>query len=296
MWQAVEVSVPHYKTEELLAALKQTSGLFSLQVQRGASITPPGDVIQARVRNSELRALLRVLDERGVAGNACARISTSEDASASRVPRELTWEEIELTICEEANTTPNSLLLMAVAGGLAAVGLATNALHYVIAAMIIGPGYAPLARIALAASGSAAWRRGIRDVAAAYLALIAAAAVTAAAFVLCGHAQIGGLPSYIGPYQLIAYWRGTSAAGLTMDLIGGIAAAVFVSTGRSILTAGVMIGLALIPSAASIGVGIANLDLGLVEAGALNWVLRAGLILLGSVLVFEWKRRSLRSR
>lgn len=44
---------------------------------------------------------------------------------------------------------------MTVAGGLAAVGLATNALPYVIAAMIIGPGYAPLARIALAVTGSA---------------------------------------------------------------------------------------------------------------------------------------------
>lgn len=58
-----------------------------------------------------------------------------------------------------------------------------------------------------------------------------------------------------------------------MDFIGGVAAAVFASSGRSILTAGVMIGLALIPSAALIGVGLGNIDLGLVETGALNWVL-----------------------
>lgn len=90
MWQAVEVSVPPEKTDDLLAALKDTQGLFSLQVQRGTSVTPPGDVIHARVRNSALRPLLRLLNERGVVDDAFNRVSTSEDASASRAPRELT--------------------------------------------------------------------------------------------------------------------------------------------------------------------------------------------------------------
>lgn len=116
------------------------------------------------------------------------------------------------------------------------------------------------------------------------------------AFRLAGYTQLGAASSYLGPHAPISYWAGRSASGLTMDLIGGVAAAVFVSTGRSILAAGVMIGLSLIPSAASIGMGIGGLDFGLVETSAVNWVIKAALVLLGSVVVFEWKRRSLQRR
>ncbi|MBM3492617.1 MAG: hypothetical protein FJX68_19690 [Alphaproteobacteria bacterium] len=48
---------------------------------------------------------------------------------------------MELVIGKNSNMTGNALLVMLAAGVLAAIGIATNALHIVIGAMLIAPGY-----------------------------------------------------------------------------------------------------------------------------------------------------------
>ena len=76
---------------------------------------------------------------------------------------ESTWEEMELLIGKESNMTINALLLMGISGILAALGLATNALHIVIGVMAIAPGFEPIVRISLGtvAKSRASWRGAI---------------------------------------------------------------------------------------------------------------------------------------
>lgn len=290
MWHVLEVSVPREKTDQLLAVLHRLDGLSRPRVRRCPN-RGQDDVVQARVSPAASPALARVLAEHGVAHTA--RLRPSDRAPAARSPRVLAWEEMEATVERESRMSRYNLVLMAVAGVFAAVGLATNALHYLIAAMLIGPGYAPLAYIALgAAARRATWRRGARDFIAGYATLIGAAAATGLALQLEGNVPLGSQPSYLGAHALIAYWAHSSASGLIMDLFGGAAAGVLVATGRSILTAGAMIGLALVPSAALVGVAIAGGRGALAATGLLHWAIKAALVLLASLLVFAAQRRA----
>ncbi len=69
---------------------------------------------------------------------------------------------------------------MAVAGAIAAAGIATNALHLVIGAMVIAPGFEPLLKISLGiAAAGTGWKRGARQTGAAYGVLVVGALVAA---------------------------------------------------------------------------------------------------------------------
>src|SRR5690606_12749644 len=79
-------------------------------------------------------------------------VSTFTPGSIPAIVRdtsESTWEEMELLIGKESNMTINALLLMGISGILAALGLATKAVHFVIGAMAIAPGFEPIVRISL---------------------------------------------------------------------------------------------------------------------------------------------------
>ena len=306
MLRTVDISVPATSTNALLAQLGDIDGVISLRVQRGVGVRPPGDVISAEVASLALHRVMGLLDRAGVLRGASTSVTTSEPSSICSVtaggrltngPSDTTWEEMEATLGKESNMTTSALLLMATSGAIATVGLSFNILHYVIAAMIIAPGFEPIVRIALGmAAGGSVWRRGLRDMLRGYLALIAGAAAAAALLLFAGKGPLGSESSYLDPGLLISYWMTISGSALAVDFVGGIAGAILVVTGRSVLTAGVLIALALIPAAALIGVGIASADFELITAGATRWALNVLLVLGASYLVLAWNRHSVQRR
>ena len=187
MPRAIEIVSPPDQTANLTDLIHKLSGLISLNVQPGVSITPPGDLIRAVVTNDALHHLMNQLDQLGLRdGSLSMTLSLPEAIVAapqgdlvSEDDSEATWEEMEQTIGLESNMTPNAVLIMAVSGFLATVGVHTNALHLVIGAMILAPGFEPLSRMGLGlVLRSRAWWRGVKDVAIGYTALIIAAALT----------------------------------------------------------------------------------------------------------------------
>ncbi len=78
--------------------------------------------------------------------------------------------------------------------------------------------------------------------------------------------------------------------------IGSLAGAVLVAANRSLLTAGVMVLMALVPSAAIVGIGLATGQLGLARQGFFLWLADVGLVIGGSLLVFIWKRLQVHQR
>jgi hypothetical protein len=306
MLRRIDISVPAARTEDVLSAIKDFQGVLSIQLQRGGGIAPPGDVITIHSTNTAVHPLMRLMEQLGVTGDSSCRITSTESASAVSMPHtdllsagssDLTWEEMETNLGKESNMTVNGLFLMAVAGMFAAIGISTNALHYVIAGMVIAPGFEPAVRVSLGMiAGSQVWRRGVRDLLLGYGTLIFAAAVTTAVLIVAGKIPFGSEPSYHEPYELIRYWTKLSPTSLAVDLFAGAAGAVLVATGRSVLTAGVMIALALVPAATLIGVGVILGDPSLAGVGAARWIIDVAFVIGASALVFHWKRRSVQRR
>lgn len=300
MPRTVEIVTPSSRTELLLAELNQFPGVASLKVQHGVSLKPRGDVTTVQLTNRALPDFMRLLDSLGIGQESGTSIATSsplsivspsDNSAIVDDSSEATWEEAEQTLVKESDATLNTLALMALAGTIATIGIATNAVHIVIGAMVIAPGFQPLLQIPLgivARTGS--WKRGLIMSAKLYAALLLGAAATALLLQGTTSGAFGSQITYLESYELISYWRSITVPSILASAAAGLAGALLVSTQRSILTSGVMIALALIPAASLIAIATATTDLSLLRDASLRWLIDVALVIAAGLIVFEWKR------
>jgi uncharacterized membrane protein len=306
MPRTVHISLPAQQADELIAEIRDLDGLIGLRLQRGISIQPPGDVLTIEVTNRALHEVMQRLAARGIGRTAAASITTSEPKSVISAPHveaitrdssDATWEEMELMMGKESNMTGNGLALMTICGILATIGIATNALHIVLSAMLIAPGFEPITRIGLGTvTRSAAWRRGLADTLKGYAALVLGAAGTTLALLALGKEPLGGEATYLPAGVLISYWTTMTLPSLLVTVVASIAGAVLIATNRSVLTGGVMVGLALIPAAT---IGSMALVAGEARIGGqalLRWLVEAGCVGLFAIVVFALKKRRVQKR
>ncbi len=295
----VRITLPAPRTEQVLARIRSLEGLMGLRLERGVSLEPPGDVLDAEVTVRAAPELLLMLDEEGIGSQPGSSISTNEpvtviSASSSEAilgdENESPWEEMQVEISRESRMTANGVLLMALSGVLAAVGIAAEALHIVIAAMILAPGFEPVARIPLAlVARTSDWRNGVRDTLRGYAALVAGALAAQLLFVATGLAQPGP-DAYLQPGALVTHWTTLTPAAAITSFAAGLAGAIVIAAHRSVLTAGAMIGLALVPAAALIGMGIGAREAAMTGQGALRLALEFALVAISALVIFGWKR------
>lgn len=298
--RTIELTVPADRTDAVLAELRRVEAA-SLQLQRGGSLHPPGDVVTMHVTNSKLGVIMRIADEFGLGDDEGVALSTSVPLSVvtpafQRLTRETgatTWEELELSMSEDSTMTRDRALVMLLAGLIAGVGIIADQLHTVIGAMIIAPGFQPFARVVLGLiARSGAWRGGLLDVARAYGALLLGATLAALLGVAFGaDALDAGGGGYLEDAVLVEFWTTVSWTGVAVGLAGALCGGILVSLNRTVLTAGVMVALALVPTAALVPMALIAGDPGLAGDAALRFGLEVLLVLAGISVMFAIKRR-----
>jgi hypothetical protein len=307
MPKVVEIVLKSQQAKEIIPQIKKLPGVIGLRVQAGVSIQPPGDVISVTMVNRHAGALFQLLDEKGWVQQGSASVTTNMPLSvvsrtaAEELARDASvssWEEMETVMGKESNTTLWVLLLMGLSGALAVAGLATDALHLVIAAMIIAPGFVPLVRISMGiASGTPGWRRGLIDLGKGYLALLVGAALTTAVLLALNVAPYSGDPAYLTSGGiLVDYWSTITSTSILVSLVASLAGAILVSTNRSELTAGVMVALSLVPAAVFVALGAVTGQWEIARIGLLRWFVEAAIVFSVSLAYFFLYRRFFRSR
>lgn len=306
MPRTVEITIPPSQTDHLLAQVKKIPQLISIQVEKNISVQPPGDVVTVSITNNSLPHLLGVLDRMGITRNEAASVTTSRPLSVISLPAAqlirddssyTIWEEVDQELNKESGMTLGAMIVMAVAGAIATIGLMTNALHLVIGAMVIAPGFEPISRIALGmVNRTLSWKSGAIDTLKGYTSLIAGAALTALALQLLGYSPASTQGTYLPEGALLSYWTSITLTSVLASLAAATAGAFLILQERSVLTAGVMIALALIPAATVAGIGIANADMQLVTSGLLRFAIETLLVAIMSALVFGWKFKWIEKR
>lgn len=296
MARTVTISIPSGRADALLGDVQALDGLLTVHRQHGSSVQPPGDVVAVEVTNRAMPALQRLLAMHGAGTDPAVSVTTSEptgmmSASGSEaLARDVSTsslEETEFTLARETTLGINETIVMALAGAVAAVGLVTNAPHLVIGAMVIAPGFEPMLKVSLSvAAGGGAWRQGFLQTVKGYGALIAGALVAAIVLRATGTALRAGSGGYLDEGILVSYWSSLTAAGTAVTLAASLAGALLVLANRAVLTAGVMIALALVPGATLVGLGIASGDLALARDGALRWVHDAAAVTIVGMATF----------
>jgi hypothetical protein len=298
--RAIELTVAQDHTDRLREELR-TVDPIGLRVYRGASVHPAGDQISLEVPNRYLGRVMRIADKYGLGEWGGVSMTTSVPLSVvshdyAGLTREVggtTWEELELTISGDSTMTLDRMIVMAIAGMIAGLGVVSGAIHVVVGAMVIAPGFQPFSRFVLGViNRSHAWRGGLTDVLRAYGALAAGATVAAVASLLMGSSALdAGHPSYLTSDSLVSYWTTISWTGIVVGAVAAVCGGLLISINRTVLTAGVMVALALVPSAALVPMGLVAGDLSLAASALGRFLAEVGLVLAGSALVFAIKRR-----
>jgi hypothetical protein len=301
----IDLTIPVADTDAFVADVRAVEPL-GLRLQRGSSLQPPGDVVTLEVRNEQLGEVMRIADRYGLGERGGVTMSTSvplsvvapSEQALSREIGATTWEELELSIGEDSTMTLDRTTVMAIAGLIAGLGIVSGTLHLVIGAMVIAPGFQPFARFVLGViNRSGAWRGGLVDAGRAYGALLAGASAAALLSQVFGAGPLdAGDDSYLAAEPLVDYWTTLTWTGVAVGGAAAICGGILVSLNRTVLTAGVMVALALVPTATLVPMALVAGDPGLSLAAAVRFLVEAALVLAGTTVVFLLKRRRDRRR
>lgn len=301
MPRAFTISVAPDQTESVLQRLDKIEGVIGLACHRGASLRPRGDLIEVDCVNEAVGPLLDRLGELGVVEGGSVRgsaprllLSRSEAYRPDREPNETSWEEMAQLLREDTNLRANFLLLMALAGGAAAAGLWSDTLHLVIGAMVIAPAFEPLVRIpfGLLVGQPVSARRGLVSALLGYALVALSGWITGLVLRLVDPASAETWMQ--GPW--VAYWSSFSAGGIAASVFGAMAGAIVVTGHRSVLTTGVMIALALVPSITLVGLALSAGEIAIAGRAFARWAADAALVLTLATVVLGLKQRLLHRR
>lgn len=306
MSRTVQVTIPSHETEKLLPKLKDLEGLISLRVQKNGSVKPEGDVLSFELINTAVSDFLKIMEEAELISDEKVSITTSKldsiiaPAYSDEIlsePHETSWEEALKGILHDSNMTLNSSCIMFLSGVVAAIGISMNSLHVVIGAMLIAPGFEPISRLSMGlVAKHKDWRNAGKDILKGYLLLILGSIAGALIIKLLGREILGGSSTYLPSEVLIEYWSTITLVSLTTSIMASIAGGLIIMSNKSILTAGVMVALALIPAASLIGMGIVAWDLQIIGKGMLRLLLEIFIVAIFSGFVFLWKKQTSNTR
>lgn len=301
MPRTVDLTVPPEHTDELVERLRDHDEVLSLRLLRGASLSPAGDVLSFEILDTSLAWAMRLADDVGLGTDPAVSLTSSRPESvasagsigiADRDRSTSSWEEVQLTIGQESTMTPSKLLVMFLAGIFAAVGLHTGALHVIIAAMLVAPAYEPLARVALGlVNRNRSVRDGLVDFAGAYTALAAGAAAVAGLALLQGTPLSPEADTYLTSQSFVTYWTTVNWTTLVVAAAGGVGGGLLIVANRRVLTTGIVIALAFVPS---LSLAVLELSLGqpeLAVRGMFRWAVDVVMVVIACSGVFLVKRR-----
>lgn len=286
--------------ERLLQALQDKPGVARLSLQRDASLRPPGDILTVEAANQASREIVNLLSDLDLLRAGAVTISepnaTIPGGSAPAISEEgndAIWEEVGAMMRQDTSPSFNFLALMALAGAITAFGVASDTLHVVVGAMLIAPGFEPLLRLVFAAMGDRhSLRASLVSLSFGYLSLAVAAAIS-----LPLALWFSGLSAHeLATRHWASYWSSIQLGGVATSLLAGVAGGVIVSSRMKVLSTGVMVALALVPSAALVGMGLALLDFGLVLGAASRFAVEAVCVLTGGGSIVVLKRLFLHRR
>lgn len=296
MPRTIEVRVGSDEADEILERVQKMDGVVGLARQRGASIRPPGDILTIQTTNDASRAVMLVLRDLGAAegggliqtGAPRSLVSRPHQREIDEETNETTWNEMASLLRSDTNNSQNYLATMFLAGAISAVGLWTDTLHVIVASMVIASAFEPVVRISfgIVAGPRSLVSSGIASTVAGYALL----ALGGASALLILRSMDPSAASELASRRWVQYWTHVPATGVLVAIFAGAAGTFIVIGQRSVLSTGVMIALALIPSMSIAGMGLASGDLPLAGQGLLRWAANAGVILAVSGMVIAVKK------
>lgn len=293
----LEMTVAPGASEGLITALNDIAGVISISVHRGASVKPPGDVISAAVLNTQVDAVLSLVEaaeQHGPISVSTSSLDSLIDSENQDVVRadvdEASWEEAETALRRHSQLTANFYLTTAGGAIIVTCGLATSGVTEAIAlvaAAVIAPVFEPLARIGLGAVNRhpRVVTHGIYSAAMSYVTLIVFSLLTMLVLRAGGH---GFVDEFLHS-ETVHEVQYPPLINLILSAAGAVTGVVMISAGRFTQLAGPLVALQLLPAAASLGVALELGDGGIAARSLGRLAIDVAMVILAGLIVFAYK-------
>lgn len=298
MHRTINISLPSADSQRLCDDLAVLETVVGVSLAKGNSIKPPGDVITVDVLNrgaDDVLKLVRAASEKHelsvTTHEAASFIDPKQSKAIEDDVDEAIWEEMETGLRHHGRIGRNYLYLMALGGAICSVGLISEPAPQAItfaAAGIIAPGFEPLAKIPLGIV-LGRWHvvgRGALSSLVGYAVLIAAAALVMFILLQTGSVEIEELVKN----PEIKHIAHPTLKELIVSGAAAFAGVLIIATYRRSVIAGALIGLVVIPAAASIGAGIAAGEQHVIYNGFERLGIDVLFIVIAGLLVFRLKQ------
>ena len=266
----VQVTIPTGKRETVLRILEE-EGVDYVVTDESSGREYTG-VAYFPLPTNAVEPILETLREAGLEREAYTVVIKAETVESERFeslkqsyaeqePSEerIARQELESRAEELASALPTYVIMTVVSAVIATAGLLLDSPATVVGSMVIAPliGPAMAAAVGSVIDNGELFRRGIA------LQLLGVGLAVASATIFAAFVQMANLvPPGLDPLSLseVAERLSPSVLSLAVALGAGVAGAVSLMTGVSAALVGVMIAVALIPPAATVGIGIAYGD------------------------------------
>lgn len=304
MHRSFQIQLPADKTTDLVNDLLKIEEVIGVALYPNNSRKPVGDALSVQLLNRGADKVLRVVADR--CGDTPYLVSTSmtesiiEPNQADKLEDDLDeaiWEEIETSMRHQGHISLNFVLLMALGGIMATIGIVSEPTRQAmpfVAAAIIAPGFEPIAGIALSVVLHR-WQvlaRALRSSLVGYTTLIAASALTYWFLQAMGEADVS---KFVGSEETKHLTHPTTADQL-LSVCGTLAGAIIMSSFRKSVIAGALIAMVIINAAAMVGISLASGRYDLAGQGLERFSFDIALIIGTCILVFWTKQRFFHKR
>jgi uncharacterized hydrophobic protein (TIGR00271 family) len=303
----LRIVAPNAECHHVIELLEATDSVFNVVHLPNVARKPSGDLVLCDVARSEVSLLIADLRELNVdvdgsiaIENVDAEISAFTK-NAHRRRRDdigsdpVVWENVSSRTSENVELSHSYLIFMALAMLIAAVGIYFNQPILIVAAMVVGPDFGPIAGVcvALVNRNRALVRRS--GAALLYGFLVGIAAAYLATLLLKG---LGQLPDRIDfdAHVLVRFISNPDFFSVYVALIAGIVGMLSLTTAKSSVLVGVLISVTTIPAAANIGVAAAYADWATAWGATVQLSLNLISIFIAGLLTLLFQRRLYMSR
>lgn len=267
----LRIVAPSAGCRHVLELLENTDSVFNVVHLPNVASKPKGDLVLCDVSRRDVSLVIADLRELDVdvdgsiaIENVDAEISGIASHAHHRSRKDIgsdpvVWENVASRTSENVELSQSYLIFMVLAMLIASVGIYFNQPILIVAAMVVGPDFGPIAGVCVALvnrnralvrrSGAALVVGFVLGIFGTYLATLALKA-------------IGQIPDHLNfdSHSLVRFISNPDFFSVYVALIAGVVGMLSLTTAKSSVLVGVLISVTTIPAAANIGVAAAYLD------------------------------------
>jgi uncharacterized hydrophobic protein (TIGR00271 family) len=297
----LRIVAPNTECRHVLELLEANESVFNVVHLPGVASKPQGDLVLCDVPSRDVSLIVADLRELTVDVDGSIAID-HVDAEISGIAAEqrrrtrdiaadpVVWENVSSRTSENVELSNSYLIFMSLAMLIASVGICFNQPILIVAAMVVGPDFGPIAGICVALvnrSRELVRRSGLALVAGFSLGIV----VTYLSTVILR--AVGQLPDHIDfqGHALVDFISEPNFFSVYVAIAAGIVGMLSLTTAKSSVLIGVLISVTTIPAAANIGVASAYLDWTTAWGAGRQLILNIASILIAGLLTLLLQRR-----